>query len=687
MAEPNIPVLPTITVNSGVDPAPFDPVGNPLHQLASYSYGWSLWWVNEAEFTTLAKTQDVKKAQAWDFGPKSYVVACDSGLYPDRRLPNTLGLNYHIQAVKINSTLKSAGLQGGNANSGTMKIVEPYGATFVDQLVAASWDGRQFKNYVMQPYVLQLEFFGYDDAGNPVDLSLYRKRFPIIISKMKISVSQMGTEYNITWVGFNHQVWNKENGYLASPIDIPNVKNVGEFFTQYSAKYNEYQANLAARSSQQYPDIIRFDIHDDIKMSNIINENAISLPESATNAKGITVSATGFRIPEGTRLLSVITKIMASSEFLQKQLGSVTDPEAKGLAQTSIFRAFKVTTAIELVPIMDLSRNQWPKIIVIMIRPYPTWLGGHPALPLLSNSAPWTVKEYQYLYTGKNTDIVDLRLTFDTTYYVTAMAFTEAYPAEQANKGTAINSVRNLLPKYILNPALFSAAIPQLTGIANFTPLRIKPVRRDDNESLGFNTTSSPESANMMNAISKGIFGNPGGGMLTMDLTIVGDPTFLKQDDWYYSPNPKTDTNYNSVDVITQADFVAQFGHIRTDAHDVVVRVVVKSPIDIDTDINNQGGVYPPGNTQTALFSGQYYVTVIESTFERGVFLQKLKLVRYMSSDYGAVPAETTNGRGGLPTINSAPSRFDKNGLPNAVDTAYGAIPVVPPDATRINPP
>ena len=89
-------------------------LSNPLHQFASYSYAISLWKLSLSDFNRLMSNTDVKGAMDWQptvggspGSPKdsSFVVAEDSGLYPDYRVPNTYGFNYNIEDLAFTSIL------------------------------------------------------------------------------------------------------------------------------------------------------------------------------------------------------------------------------------------------------------------------------------------------------------------------------------------------------------------------------------------------------------------------------------------------------------------------------------------------------------------------------------------------------------------------------------------------------
>ena len=89
------------------------PINNPLHQFASYTYAISLWKLSLTDLNGLMSATTVEEALAWNPTvissnyTSSYVVAEDSGLYPNQRVPNTLGINYNIQSLNFDCIIFS----------------------------------------------------------------------------------------------------------------------------------------------------------------------------------------------------------------------------------------------------------------------------------------------------------------------------------------------------------------------------------------------------------------------------------------------------------------------------------------------------------------------------------------------------------------------------------------------------
>jgi hypothetical protein len=125
--------------------------------------------------------------------------------------------------------------------------------------------------------------------------------------------------------------------------------------------------------------------------------------------------------------------------------------------------------------------------------------------------------------------------------------------------------------------------------------------------------------------------------MLSVQLKILGDPQFIKQDDAFYTPSVAT----------TSADLrLTPNGSLRTDYQEIYVKVLFRTPVDID---ESTGMMDFGTNYRTSVFSGLYKVLTITSEFRNGQFTQTLDLIRLPYQpmyDYATQPKTATNQRG-----------------------------------------
>lgn len=538
-----------------VQPIPTTPVPNPLHDFASYTYTWSLWWLSIGDANALSGKTEAGNAITYPLGFSSYVIAEDAGLYPNRRLPTTYGLNYYIQDVKFTTVIGlNKNTKSTNAIEGEFTVIEPYGVTLVDALIEHSTNAGT--TYTSNPYMLELNFTGYDDAGNPItpaEAHTFRKRFPIKILTCNISVTGKGAEYKFRFVPTGGgEAHSEEMRTLPKAVSIT-AGTVNEFFNGdpkadpptkgLVGELKDFYAAEVKKGDRQIADMIKFEFDPEIGKSKITSKQLTSLAQSNPSTKNLDLSKNTFNLPKGTTYLDIIDKVMAQSDWLvNKQLqleqNDKTTPgkEPPAKSQTKVFTAFKTLTAVKYLS-FDKQRGTLGKEITYKIHQYPTWNSNHPDLPQLADSRSHTTKAYNYLYTGKNVDILDLKLQFDATWFTAVNKYTKDKAATNTTLSTAKNTAGAEQGTLSTTLGFLSKFIPQLGSIPTSTPMRFHNIVGDQSNTIGMNIINRPGAQRAADVI-KSIYSSSGGDMVSVDLKIVGDPTLIKQDDWLYSPSP-----------------------------------------------------------------------------------------------------------------------------------------------------
>jgi hypothetical protein len=228
---------------------------------------------------------------------------------------------------------------------------------------------------------------------------------------------------------------------------------------------------------------------------------------------------------------------------------------------------------------------------------------------------------------------MDLKINFDSTFYTAVNSYTTSKGATNATQNTALDSLLSAGASLLISPQLLGSlgVIPGLGGVANLTPNRFKNIVNDRRSNTGLNTINNPAAQTGAN-VMESTYTKQNQEMLSVDLTILGDPTFLKQDDWLYSPNPAANNNiFNQL--LSQLDIAKKYGQIKMDDGELIVGLTVNTPVDMDTEWGNQGLAYPTPGSVPSLFSGVYRVITIKNNFAGGKFTQQLSLVRQSNSD------------------------------------------------------
>ena len=523
--------------------------------------------------------------------------------------------------------------KGSSVIEGSLTVVEPIGCTFLDLLVEASWNGKAYINYTQQPYMIQIDFKGYDDNGNEIpksEMNIYRKRLPIKLLTVDISVDKQGSKYVIKFCPTGAAVFLPDQ--MPVPVEITIIATtVKDYFTQLGKKLNEANADLIPGAAN-YANEYEFVVDETIGNSKIVDETYIKFTKTNPKAPGQDYKKQSFTIPAKSNLLNVIGRMMMQSNFFTTTQGiGETYPDGisnRVPSQEQIYNTFKITAKTEYQGLNSDGRRQagvfddktgsMPQKYTIYISQYSIYQNPHPrGNNALVDASLYAIKKYDYIYTGKNLDIMDLNLTFNTTYYTAFM--TNPFNIASTEVSRSIDDVEEVVKMEqgktkirdeIVHPGTIFKQLKNF--LANPTPaiFRGEPT----------NPAIADANPNVQTAkdIARSIFSRPGGDMIVCELGIVGDPTLIKQDDWLYIPDPKKAVVYTAP--TSQATFASTHGHVRMDTAEVVVELNVNTPLDMDMDIEggygNQGLYFPGPGVYRSLFSGTYKIITIKNNFK-----------------------------------------------------------------------
>lgn len=675
----------TATTNTPVAPSP---VANPLNSFPSYTYGLSLFLLHPTkEFNEIIKNpagvasfNNCLIASAGRFNSsagthKRNPAFKDDFYFDSFKITTVVGLNQKTRA--------------SNAIDFNFTIIEPYGLTLLNRIIDAA-KIVDAKNYLQMPYLLQLDFFGYDDNGLPLPestTSKFRKRFPIKIIEMKTRVGNKGSEYAFRAVPFNHQAF--QETAAATPISMTvTAGTVDKFFgtaetdelfakqqaekeaardtiqaaqigyddsgdyvytrdargasdtvaaqtiaspynvVSYATAFNLYYEDLKNNKNRRTIDVIKFVIDPEIlkKGGGIITrptkDNKMGTKalmavgkksaEAAQKGVGPDPKYAGFSISAGTSVLSVIDQIMRCTNYYLDQFLDPNDPHDKEKFLTprdpnKPLNYFKVIPQVKL-DAFDEATGMWSKTTTYYIQKHLVYdsksIYGPEAKP---NGA---VKEYNYIYTGKNTDIIDFQIDFNTAYYtsvtVDAARFKNSIGGASQTPDTEIDAG--------------ASRKAQVGGIQPKTQV-MQATNVETN--VGVDSINDPKAQIGADA-QKNIYSSSRGDMINLKLKIIGDPHFIKQDDVWTNPSQSSYSQQVSGQIIQENQSIV------FDRGEIFARVNFKTPVDID---ETTGLIRKDTKYSESLFSGYYRVLTVDSEFRSGKFEQTLDLVRAFNQD------------------------------------------------------
>ena len=306
-----------------------------------------------------------------------------------------------------------------------------------------------------------------------------------------------------------------------------------------------------------------------------------------------------FPIPKGTPITSAITEIILRSDYITKQMdGGQFNTDSNGMINWFIIRPRNEYGAFN--PQLNRHNMKWIydvmpwKVTIDKFLPPGTQPPGYDQLKR------YIPKVYNYIYTGKNTEILSWKLTYDAS-------FTQMLPTDLGtNTGTSISNQRGDSDIFQLGKKLARAVS---VGSGEPSPMvalhGITELLTTGN--VGSGTDTNPIITNrILDGIIRG-----GSKQQKLDMVIRGDPFWLPNDPW---ANKKIQaTNF----------FKNSDGTNNVFSGGTYIIANFRTPIDLDP---------VSGNYKFALtldtVSGIYQVSRIVSRFEKGKFTQSFEATR-----------------------------------------------------------
>jgi len=381
-----------------------------------------------------------------------------------------------------------------------------------------------------------------------------------------------------------------------------------------------------------------------------------------------------FVITAGTQVTQVINMAMANTEYIRSQI--IIPEKGSGAAfgaQTQTQRQgtlkwWKVVPAIKLQDFDPVS-NKWAFDITYYVLPFEVFNTSHPHAPKAAPTKNLCVREYEYLYTGMNTAVIDFQVDFDYLYFVKVLAFRDKATDSSTRAETVKNEEKSGTDSNDRQSSN-NIASTVLQFITDETSAAGQRLRGDE---IGMAVASVAES----------VYSSARGEMLNVNMKIIGDPAFIKQDDMFtgvaraLATADKTGNGgFGGQDTIIDAEKSLENTNnsLLMDEGDLLVWVNLRLPVDMDSQT---GGVRKEKVGDISSFTGVYKVLMVENEFGRGQFTQTLQMIRYMDQpadeDYRKFNSERLSGEAetnrGVPAVdnqnNPPPDNSSAAQLPN----------------------
>jgi hypothetical protein len=289
-----------------------------------------------------------------------------------------------------------------------------------------------------------------------------------------------------------------------------------------------------------------------------------------------------FKINAGTDVTKLLNLVIMHSDYMDKNIDekiSAATSEGVGI------KWFKIKPIIKSAEGpgkgFDGKDGRYKYHIEYVVEPSVIYYQDFPWAPKSKPKGGGYHKVYDYIFSGKNTEVLSFDLKFRTAY-MEAMTAGTGRPFSNKNADNTF-----------------------------------APLTKEQPQSAEGNTVNGKDS--LTRARAKDLFSNimsDGVDMVDLNLGIIGDPAYLTTSDYYWQDKVRKGEQYTSA-------FMPD-GTINFELSQPFVQVNLKTPVDYD-EIT---GLANPNTATNSSFSGVYMVTSIESTFSGGQFQQKIVGIR-----------------------------------------------------------
>lgn len=568
---------------------------NVLHNYANWTYNISLYILTVEQYNSLTSSGNVSDDMKQNLLMRSGGAGGNSALQKD----------YYIDNLKFTSVVgpNSRSAQSGSNFNITFTITEPYGVAFLAELASLA-ESLGVVDQLDISYLLEIKFLGYDDDGKVASIPVAPKYIPIKIADMQFDVNSSSTVYNVTAVPYSHFVLQDKGLAYFTESFKPKGNTFEEIMSSMFVYLNSSETKRAEEQGRT-PDTFEFIIHNDelaaakvgFKMSTGGGgNNAVDTTDAAKSKPGFEQGDTGeaVTISANSLVKNTIEYIAHTTDFSAKY-NTTGFPDSQG--DNRPVMVIKVIPVVkEISSGYNAAAKRYPKKITYRIETHGIYGIERPHAADAPAETRGYVKDYKWIFTGENKDVLDVNLQYNYQYF-------NFYNNFQVAKGKVRGTVAD--------SGDIQFDYNQDTRMKNMFAPAILPASSARAQAPGSNINRGASYQAAMD-IMDNMLNNPGADMLQLDLQIIGDPDWIPQDKSILpvGTSESTSGHYDS------------HGSIAVDKTSVFVQLAFRTPRDY-----NESGTMNIDVNQTFV-EGLYRVLTIESDFSGGRFTQHLTGVR-----------------------------------------------------------
>jgi hypothetical protein len=541
------------------------------------------------------------------------------------------------------------------------ELSEPLGISLYEKLRAAAYNGG-YLDHLDAPFLLTLEYGGFNSKGEPL-ASLPRRYFPIKIVDSQVDINQGGSRYTMTAVPWTEFGMVNRFLYLRGPLKVygttltsqfksivKGIDDIQETEKQNGVRYHkdEYQitihpyfvADSSYKMATEDKDMTLWNIGDftteDTKEDKKQFKKRSTHPLSRGRAKRVELEDkkhTQMELRDGDSIAKAIENIMLRTDaykdiaenFIKKYWN-----KGFGSGEKNMVPWFKIISTVYTTDTKagwDHITMMQKKTIRYHVQPYLVHFlnfvvpgvnaGGN--LELYKKSVK---KNYHYIFTGENLDILDLNIHYKYAYFQSRLFNSSAAVTGQGSQQ---------LEEYETAKRTYGTG----KNIEDFRSSPGEGFTVDPNSRDTSDFYNSAETRQFYDYLT-----NPTADMMKVDMQIMGDPGFVGHDFAIPLPWEKPEDIEGGVGVFASEkvgsmiglEWDDELGAFNFDQSEPLVTLDFKFP----TDINEKSGFYNLNSEEGILFAGLYKVVQVDSTWDQGKFTQDLTMVRLKNQNGNA---------------------------------------------------
>lgn len=421
---------------------------NPLSRYASYTYQLALYAITPEYYRTY-KISNFLDPQ----DPQVALILQSGGFNTNTKRAAGFEFDYYIDDLKLEAYVAPESRQTSTVTySIEFKIYESLGFKFITNLFqtlqslkSVSNELKDLNNASRQLFVLTIKFLGYDIQGNPIqdDIILgLTKYYDLICTGIKFKLDGGITVYNFRGVVTNMDVMGPKKGLVDKGAYNLYGSTVGDVLNKLMTKLTEDRK----RNNKNTPsDTFRVEFVG--SSADLIKNATFATPENTDKQTNATTTANiqnttqvtaaveaksvpnskekEIKINGGTPITKAIEEIIKLSTYTSDALAKVESNNKQPLPIEQQRKVNKQFASYYLTPVINgIRRNEdtrdYVYDIIYKIQKYET---PDMATPYVTQTSSYygAVKEYNYYYTGQNSEVIRFEQEFDNTFFTVSL--------------------------------------------------------------------------------------------------------------------------------------------------------------------------------------------------------------------------------------------------------------------------